>query len=335
VFYIRYIASELRRRRGRTILTALGLGIGVGLVVTVSALSSGLDAAQSKVLEPLTGVGTDMSVSRPIIVSGSGSSQTFTPGQGPPELSAREQRELQRENGGGRFDISKLGKPGHHFSTTQFRTTDLSFPERQAKRTGSLAGVDGAAGALTLDMVHLSGIVPKSSSSSGTAVFGGPGAGAPPGGAQGGNLNFEPISVTGIDTSRPDLGLVTPSQIVKGRYLGGDERGQRAVLSQTYADGNNLGVGDHVDVGGKRFRVVGLPPSRSAASPPRSTSRSGSSRSSPIASGASMRSRFERRAPARSPPRRPRSSARSRDRRSPPRPTSRSGSPDRSSTPRT
>jgi putative ABC transport system permease protein len=258
VFYIRYIASELRRRRGRTILTALGLGIGVGLVVTVSALSSGLDAAQSKVLEPLTGVGTDMSVSRPIIVSGSGSSQTFTPGQGPPELSAREQRELQRETGGGRFDISKLGKPGHHFSTTQFRTTDLSFPERQAKRTGSLAGVDAAAGALTLDIVHLSGIVPKSSSSSGTAVFGGPGAGASPGGAQSGNLNFEPTSVTGIDTSRPDLGLVTPSQIVKGRYLGGDERGQRAVLSQTYAGRNNLGVGDHVDVGGKRFRVIGI-----------------------------------------------------------------------------
>jgi len=257
VFYIRYIASELRRRRGRTILTALGLGIGVGLVVTVSALSSGLDAAQSKVLEPLTGVGTDMSVSRPIIVSGPGSSQTFTPGQGPPELSAREQRELQRENGG-RFDISKLGKPGHHFSTTQFRATDLSFPEHQAKRTGSLAGVDAAAGVLTLDMVHLSGIVPKSSSSSGTAVFGGPGAGAPPGGAQSGNLNFEPISVTGIDTSRPDLGLVTPSQIVKGRYLGGDERGQGAVLSQTYADRNNLGVGDHVDVGGKRFRVIGI-----------------------------------------------------------------------------
>jgi ABC-type antimicrobial peptide transport system permease subunit len=68
VFYLRYIASELRRRRGRTILTALGLGVGVGLVVTVVALSAGLDNAQSKVLKPLTGVGTDMSVDRPIVV---------------------------------------------------------------------------------------------------------------------------------------------------------------------------------------------------------------------------------------------------------------------------
>jgi ABC-type lipoprotein release transport system permease subunit len=46
VFYLRYLGSELRRRRGRTIFTALGLGVGVGLVVAVSALSSGLDDAQ-------------------------------------------------------------------------------------------------------------------------------------------------------------------------------------------------------------------------------------------------------------------------------------------------
>ena len=56
MLYLRYIASELRRRRGRTILTALGLGVGVGRVVTVTALSSGLDEAQSQVLEPLTGL---------------------------------------------------------------------------------------------------------------------------------------------------------------------------------------------------------------------------------------------------------------------------------------
>ncbi len=41
MFYITYVMAELRRRLGRTILTALGLGIGVGLVVTVTALSNG------------------------------------------------------------------------------------------------------------------------------------------------------------------------------------------------------------------------------------------------------------------------------------------------------
>ena len=84
MFYLRYAISELRRRKGRTIVTSLGLGIGVGLVVTVVALSNGLDEAQSKVLKPLTGVGTDMSVSRPLNVSGSGSNQSFQPGSGPP-----------------------------------------------------------------------------------------------------------------------------------------------------------------------------------------------------------------------------------------------------------
>ena len=72
MFYVTYMFAELRRRLGRTILTALGLGIGVGLVVTVTALSNGLDEAQAKILEPLTGVGTDMSVSRPIEFSDSG-----------------------------------------------------------------------------------------------------------------------------------------------------------------------------------------------------------------------------------------------------------------------
>ena len=65
--YLNYMLSELRRRKGRTLLTALGLGVGVAVVITVSALSAGLDRAQAKVLQPLVGVGTDMSVTRPIV----------------------------------------------------------------------------------------------------------------------------------------------------------------------------------------------------------------------------------------------------------------------------
>jgi ABC-type antimicrobial peptide transport system permease subunit len=90
MFYLRYIVSELRRRKGRTFLTALGLGVGVGLVVTVAALSSGVDQAQGEVLKPLTGVGTDLSVSRPIRVEQNGEGQG---GPGPfGNLSEEEQR---------------------------------------------------------------------------------------------------------------------------------------------------------------------------------------------------------------------------------------------------
>src|SRR4051812_28645703 len=43
VFYLSYIRSELVRRKGRTILTLLGLAIGVAVVISISALSRGLD----------------------------------------------------------------------------------------------------------------------------------------------------------------------------------------------------------------------------------------------------------------------------------------------------
>lgn len=253
MLYLRYIAAELRRRRGRTILTALGLGVGVGLVVTVVALSNGLDQAQSRVLEPLTGVGTDMSVDRPIVVSGSGEGQSFTPGQGqpgqPPQLSTKEQKELQKENGSARIGLADAGKPGHHFNTTSFLSTNLSFPEREAKRVDAVAGVQGGAGALTLNMIHASGKVPRQT---GQAQFAGP-----PQAGRPNAVNIDQSTVSGVDTSERDLGLITPGQISKGRYLADGKRFQ-AVLSQSYADQQNLGIGDQVGVGNREFRVVGI-----------------------------------------------------------------------------
>ena len=103
MFFLAYMLAELRRRSGRT-LTALGLALGVGLVVTVNALSTGLDRAQAEVLEPLTGVGTDMTVSRPIDFS--------PPARAVPTLSGEERQQLRSENGGGRFGLRNLGKPG-------------------------------------------------------------------------------------------------------------------------------------------------------------------------------------------------------------------------------
>src|SRR4051812_14865244 len=64
MFQLRYAASELRRRAGRTILTALGLAAGVGLVIGIIGVSQGLDDAQQKVLSPLSKVGTDVLVTR-------------------------------------------------------------------------------------------------------------------------------------------------------------------------------------------------------------------------------------------------------------------------------
>src|SRR2546423_260775 len=62
MFYVRYLRNELVRRRARTILTLLGLGLGVALVIAISSISSGLDRAQHKTLDPLAGIGTDLTV---------------------------------------------------------------------------------------------------------------------------------------------------------------------------------------------------------------------------------------------------------------------------------
>ena len=64
MFYLRYLRAELVRRRGRTILTLLGLAVGVGLVIAIAGLSKGLDEAQSATLDPLAGIGTDLTVTR-------------------------------------------------------------------------------------------------------------------------------------------------------------------------------------------------------------------------------------------------------------------------------
>jgi ABC-type antimicrobial peptide transport system permease subunit len=250
LFYLVYMLSELRRRKGRTILTALGLAVGVGLVVTVSALSNGLDRAQDDVLDPLTGVGTDMSVSRPLRVSGSGSNQQFTPGPPGASLSRSEQRKLRAENGGNRFGLQRLGAPGERFSKDDFvSTSQLSFPESRASQAARIDGVEAAAGSLTLAMIHLSGRVPREAVQRVAPL---PPAGGPPR-----SIGLEPTTVSGVDTSKPGLGLVSPGQVRSGRYFQAGKR-REAILSQAYARRKQLSVGDSVKLGGKRFEVVGI-----------------------------------------------------------------------------
>jgi putative ABC transport system permease protein len=62
VFFFTYLRRELRCRMRQTVVTAAGLALGIGLVVTVTALSSGVRVAQGRVLGALFGVGTDITV---------------------------------------------------------------------------------------------------------------------------------------------------------------------------------------------------------------------------------------------------------------------------------
>jgi ABC-type lipoprotein release transport system permease subunit len=253
VFYIRFLGAELRRRPGRTALTALGLAVGIGLVVIVGALSRGLDDAQDEVLEPLTGVGTDLTVSRPIAVPDDDGSAAAGPGNPFGQLSGREQRELQRENKDHTqsFNYSDLGEPGEPFSEVSLLTSELSFPTSEVAKIRDLDGIEDAAASLTLKALLVEGEVPES----GEEPL------DPHGGPSGeGGFEFSADRVSGVDVRKPDLAVVTPDQVTRGRYFSQSPeqaRGQ-AVLDVAFARQNDVGVGDETEVAGEEFEIVGL-----------------------------------------------------------------------------
>ncbi len=248
MFYVIYLFAELRRRSGRTILTALGLGLGVALVVTATSLSSGLDRAQAAVLEPLTGVGTDMSVTRPIDFSPTGGGGRF------PQLSEEERRQLQEENGGGRLGLTDLGEPGEKFARDTFASaSQLSFPASEVEEVLELDGVASAAGGLTLNSIHIEGTVPDVDEGSGgfTRPVPGQGGGPPD------DIDVSSLNVTGVDQENEDLGAFTPGQVTSGRYFESSDA-REAILNESYASRENIGLGDTIALGGKKFTVVGL-----------------------------------------------------------------------------
>jgi putative ABC transport system permease protein len=151
LFYLHYLRSELLRRRARTILTVLGLALGVGLVIAISGLSRGLDHAQKTALNPLSTIGTDLTVTRAAQASSGG----FGPGGG-------DARDLIEANSSVITDLSKLGKPGTHFVHDFFLPgTQLTFPASQGASVKSLPHVAAVSQGLLLVAEHQEGTVPK------------------------------------------------------------------------------------------------------------------------------------------------------------------------------
>jgi putative ABC transport system permease protein len=151
MFSVRYLRAELLRRKGRTIITLLGLAVGVGLVIAISGLSNGLDDAQKATLDPLAGIGTDLTVTR--------TAQQEQGGGGP---FGGGDRDLVEANSAAITDLSKLGKPGAHFVHDFFLPgTQLTFARSQAKQIAALDGVAAVSSGLTLQAVHQEGKVPK------------------------------------------------------------------------------------------------------------------------------------------------------------------------------
>jgi ABC-type antimicrobial peptide transport system permease subunit len=162
VFYLRYLKNELVRRRARTIVTMVGLGLGVALVIVLSSLSNGLDNAQSKTLDPLNAIGTDLTVTlqpqQQDTTFGNGGGGFGGGGRGGGGVN----RDLIQANQSVITDLSKLGKPGTHFVHDFFLPgTQLTFQQSQAQQIAQVPHVAKVSSGLTLLADHQEGVVPK------------------------------------------------------------------------------------------------------------------------------------------------------------------------------
>jgi ABC-type antimicrobial peptide transport system permease subunit len=186
MFHLLYVARELRRRLGRTVLTALGLALGVGLVIGIIGVSQGLDNAQNHVLAPLQSIGTDILVTRvvgaqPVSTSANATSTTSTtqadirgrggffagrapggPGGDNANLNVADATALLNENSNVVTDLSKLGPAGTKFTHDFFLSqTLLSFPQDAVSQIAKLPGVASATGGLVQRAEHQTGTVPQ------------------------------------------------------------------------------------------------------------------------------------------------------------------------------
>lgn len=305
MFYLTYLRQELRRRLGRTILTVLGLAVGVALVVAVTALGAGLDQAQSQVLGPLSGVATDLTVTkRPVPFADRGA--VGGAAGGPVAL----------ERGPLETDLSKLGDPGDHFETDSFSQPQPSFDEDDAKKIADADGVSTTSRALLLQGIHQEGTIPKITAEVETggeeitqaqdiepmtdeeqesfqrcmdenAPDEEQGVQPGPGGGRFAAVNeclperfrrqiqtFRvPRQVIEQDVNTPEtdirsssytiagiepdseINLITPSQVTDGRYL---RTGGESLVSESYAQDNDLKVGSTLKLKDESYEVVGL-----------------------------------------------------------------------------
>jgi ABC-type lipoprotein release transport system permease subunit len=224
--FITYLLRELRRRMRQAIFIAAGLALGVGLVITVTAASNGVSATQGTVLRSLYGVGTDVTITQSP-TAGSGGGTRFNFGGGPPG----------QQNAGTSFSRDILAGGGMGTIKSSSVTT-----------VSGLKDVSGAAGALVLNDVKLSGTV--------SAGGGRPGG---QGGSGSGAINSSSFTVTGFDPAHDALGPLASGTVTSGHNVTTAESDSNvAVVDSNYAQAQKLKVGSNITVAGKTFSVVGV-----------------------------------------------------------------------------
>ncbi|PZF58887.1 ABC transporter permease [Curtobacterium sp. MCSS17_008] len=249
--FLTYLRRELTNRRKQTVVVAVGMALAIALVVIVSSVASGVQAAQTSVLQSVYGVGTDITVTKTEQPSSSSTGRpSFDFGSrsgsdsGSTELS---QSRLTVARGSSTLDASDL-----------------------ATVTGT-TGVEAATGVLTLENTTFSGQVQQGSSStdSGSSAQQGPPSGGSDGGGGfgGGSFGVDSFTVTGIPVSGAAVGPLTSTETTAGRTFAAKDAGKDVVvLDSAYAESEDKAVGDTLDIGGETFTVIGIVASTGSSS---------------------------------------------------------------------
>ncbi|MGD0239124.1 MAG: ABC transporter permease [Streptosporangiaceae bacterium] len=239
MFFLTYLRRELRRRMRQAIFIAVGLAIGIGLVITVLGASSGVKAAQAKVLRALYGIGTDVTVTtKPTPPKGAQGSVPISAGQatsGGPHGGPHAQACI---NGkcytSGTIDTLDSGDYG---ALSTAAITKIAQLEHVSAAAGGLVLTDNR---IVLPTGSNSRLVPPTS-----------------------------VSVNGTDISHPKLGPLSNASLTKGRtFTEADADKNVAVVDSNYATAHQLHVKDTVTVADKKFTIIGIVTQPQASSPP-------------------------------------------------------------------
>jgi len=233
MFFLTYLRRELGQRKRQTVLIALGFALGVGLVITVTGVSSGVNAAQAKVLHALYGVGTDLIVTE----------------HNPPFSGIRPLPGLQCATSSkpATVSVTRLNLP-----PGQSCSASLGYPPLGTETTKTVAkvaklhDVAEAAGGLTLD--YIANLATPLTGISGSNPI---------------------ILVDGVDVRRLGLGTLSSGELTSGKEFSASQaHADVAVVDSNYATSKGLRVGSTLTIIGQKFRVIGLLRQSQAASPP-------------------------------------------------------------------
>ncbi|MFC8915889.1 ABC transporter permease [Streptomyces sp. NPDC057116] len=244
--FFTYLRRELRRRRKAALVVASGLALGIALVIVVTSVTAGMKDAQSKVLESLYGLGTDMTVTK----------AASPPGEGTTVRRPRFQFDAQEGGGEQSQDIVMV----------------QGFETLAASTVGKVAAQDGVAeavGGLNARVMKVDGtfergqVQPAEPARPGEGGQGGGGGMVRGGGA---DFGVDSYTVYGTDVAHQELGPLTSSKITAGRtFTAREATAKVAVVDSAHAKEQGLTVGEKLTVSGTAYRVIGIATADSGA----------------------------------------------------------------------